>query len=402
MTESVAVFRASAKICANILTPSLKSFMKTIFSLPTGSLQLHRYPLQKNEKLQAWDATDEYLIEQISAFELAPKSRLLIFNDAFGALSGWAKKNNHLVYGVNDSFLSQQSIALNLKNNELDEIIALSSLDKLPDNIDLVILRLPKSNRLLTWQLQQIANLNDFHHPVIAGAKAKDIHNSTLALFEAHLGKTTTSLAKKKARLIFCEKNNKLATLPEARIYFDVPEFDINITNYPNVFSAERLDIAAYLMLKHIPQAKDIKHIIDLGCGNGILAIQAARKNPQAHIRLVDESHMAVASARENMLANGIGDDRFICQVNNCLDNFERKSADLILCNPPFHQSHTVTDHIAWQMFSDAKKVLKEKGKLVVIGNRHLGYHAKLKRFFGNARILASNTKFVIVEAIKY
>ncbi len=376
--------------------------MKTIFSLPTDSLQLHRYPLQKNEKLQAWDATDEYLIEQISAFELAPRSRLLIFNDSFGALSGWAKKNNHLVYGVNDSLLSQQSIALNLKNNGLDEITALSSLDTLPNDIDLVILRVPKSNRLLTWQLNQIASLDGFHYPVIAGAKAKDIHRSTLSLFETHLGKTTTSLAKKKARLIFCKKEKQLATIPDQRVYFDVPEFNIHIANYPNVFSAGQLDIAAYLMLEHIPQAKDIKHIIDLGCGNGILAIQAARKNPQAHIRLVDESHMAVASARENMLANGIGDDKFVCQLNNCLDNFERKSADLILCNPPFHQSHTVTEHIAWQMFNDAKKVLKEKGKLIVIGNRHLGYHAKLKRFFGNARILASNTKFVIVEAIKY
>ena len=32
------------------------------------------------------------------------------------------------------------------------------------------------------------------------------------------------------------------------------------------------------------------------------------------------------------------------------------------LCNPPFHQQHAVTDHIAWQMFNDSFKALKQGG----------------------------------------
>lgn len=377
--------------------------MKTTFSLPTGSLELRRYPLQKNETLQAWDATDEYLIAQLSTLALAPKTRVLIFNDGFGALSSWAQQNQWSVYAVNDSYLSQQSITQNLKTNGLDPVIQISSVDPLPSDIDLVILKIPKSNRLLTWQLQQISTLTETGQSlkIFAGAKAKDIHTSTLKLFEKHLGQAQTSLAQKKSRLIFCERSIYLSQLPKATTDFDVPQFDLKLVHHANVFSAERLDIAAYLMLEHIPSNSAFKRIIDLGCGNGVLAIQAARKNPQAHIILVDESHMAIASANENMLTNGINKDKFTCQVNNCLDDFEANSADLILCNPPFHQSHTVTDHIAWQMFCDAKKVLSKQGKLIVIGNRHLGYHAKLKRLFGNTRLLASNAKFVIVEAVK-
>ncbi|CSB84036.1 Putative ribosomal RNA small subunit methyltransferase D [Vibrio cholerae] len=75
----------------------------------------------------------------------------------------------------------------------------------------------------------------------------------------------------------------------------------------------------------------------------------------------------------------------------------------MIVCNPPFHQQQTITDHIAWQMFCDSKHVLKKDGKLWVIGNRHLGYDVKLARLFGKShvRVIANNSKFVILQAIK-
>ena len=87
--------------------------------------------------------------------------------------------------------------------------------------------------------------------------------------------------------------------------------------------------------------------------------------------------------------------------VNNCLDDVPVGAADRILCNPPFHQLQAITDHIAWQMFSDAHRVLPQGGELWIVGNRHLDYHNKLKRLFGNAQVVASNSKFVILKAIK-
>ncbi|QSA19272.1 methyltransferase, partial [Vibrio furnissii] len=75
----------------------------------------------------------------------------------------------------------------------------------------------------------------------------------------------------------------------------------------------------------------------------------------------------------------------------------------LVVCNPPFHQQQAITDHIAWQMFCDSKHVLRKGGKLLVIGNRHLGYDVKLTRLFGRSQVktVASNQKFVILQAIK-
>ncbi|MDM6867274.1 methyltransferase, partial [Escherichia coli] len=70
-------------------------------------------------------------------------------------------------------------------------------------------------------------------------------------------------------------------------------------------------------------------------------------------------------------------------------------------CNPPFHQQHAITDHIAWQMFNDARRSLKYGGELYVVGNRHLDYFRKLKRAFGNCTTIATNNKFVILKATK-
>jgi 16S rRNA (guanine1207-N2)-methyltransferase len=142
--------------------------------------------------------------------------------------------------------------------------------------------------------------------------------------------------------------------------------------------------------------------VIDLGCGNGVLSVRLGQLNPDISLTCVDESYMAVESAMRNLTANNIR-AKYEGIANNCLDDFPANSADLIVCNPPFHQQQAVTDHIAWQMFCDAKHVLDKGGKLLVIGNRHLGYHNKLSRLFTKeqVRTVASNNKFVILEATK-
>lgn len=236
---------------------------------------------------------------------------------------------------------------------------------------------------------------------VIGAAKAKEIHTSTLKLFEKYLGETKTSLAVKKARLIFCRANPALAQPLPAPLQWDVPEHDLTITNHANVFSGDSLDIGARLLLEHIPQNSKYTDIIDLGCGNGVIGLKAAMLNPHATITCVDESYMAVASCKANAELNLKVPEQIQAKVNNCLDRFPASSADLVLCNPPFHQQTAITDHIAWQMFCDSKQVLRAKGQLIVIGNRHLGYDKKLKRLFGNVSVIAQNNKFVIYQSGK-
>ncbi|MUJ30099.1 methyltransferase [Aliivibrio fischeri] len=377
--------------------------MKTELSLLDRSLNLQRYPKRAQELLQAWDAGDEYIIKYVEEeLNLEDGKNILILNDNFGALSCWFS-DKHNVTMMTDSFVSQRGTLKNLQRNQCNRVQLITSTEEMPQGFDLVLMQIPKNNRMLTWQLQQLRQSMDSNCPIIAVNKAKEIHSSTLELFEDYLGETKTSLAWKKHRLVFSNANaSNPKTIAEA-VCWSVDNEDIDLLNYPNVYSGEKLDQGARFMLDHIPSDPELRHIIDLGCGNGVLSVKAGQLNPEARITCVDESFMAVESARRNLEVNLGKERQFQFIANNCLDGFKKHSSYLVLCNPPFHQGQAITDHIAWQMFCDAKHILCKDGKLLVIGNRHLDYDGKLCRLFGeeNVTTVASNSKFVILEAVK-
>ena len=65
------------------------------------------------------------------------------------------------------------------------------------------------------------------------------------------------------------------------------------------------------------------------------------------------------------------------------------------------HQQQVVGDFLAWRMFQQARAALVTGGELWIVGNRHLGYHAKLKRLFRGVEQVAATPKFVVLKAIK-
>ncbi|MGO1296909.1 MAG: methyltransferase [Vibrio sp.] len=375
--------------------------MNTELTILGRQLTLHRFPINTNEALQAWDAGDEYLIAHLEEMALADNQHVLVLNDQFGALSCWFS-TRHRITLMSDSFIAHQGILNNLKQNHCPEVTCLTTMDAIPSDIDIVVMQIPRNNRHLVWQLSQLRAQLPSTCQVVAVNKARDIHTSTLTLFERYLGRTHTSLAWKKHRLVFSQPD-AAPTSVMSEIDWPVAGEAIQLHNRPNVYSGESLDQGARFMLQHLPQNSQFKHIIDLGCGNGVLSVKLGQLNPEAILTCIDESFMAVASAQKNIQVN-LGSERQVsCLANNCLDGFDAASADLIVCNPPFHQQQAITDHIAWQMFCDAKHVLRKTGKLMVIGNRHLRYDVKLARLFGKSHVktVAGNKKFVILEATK-
>lgn len=384
--------------------------MNTSLSLLNRDLQLVRYPQNlQHPSWQAWDAADEYLIEHVEQHISWTKLQgVRIYNDDFGTLACWFAAARPS--WVSDSYVARRACEVNLQRNDIttDSLCFLSSIQKVDTKLSLVLLKVPKTTALLEQQLIDLQKVISPATQIIAAAKANMIQKSTLALFEKYLGPTKTSLAKKKARLIFCHPTGgKSHASPYPTVWYtDSPRFEI--TNLANVFARQQLDIGARFMLQHLTKISPSagQHFVDLGCGNGVLGLHVLHQNKACHVTFVDESHMAVASAKQNVELN-LPQQLEQCQfmVNNCLDDFLERSAhaevDTILCNPPFHQQNTITDHIAWQMFKDAKEVLKKGGQLFVVGNRHLDYPKKLKRLFGHVNLVASNKKFSIWSATK-
>jgi len=371
-------------------------------SIAQGDFTLNRFPLRKNETLQAWDAADEYLLQHLCE-EISNGTRVLIINDNFGALTVALHSFNPTVQ--TDSYLSYQGILENFATNNLDSgnITLLNSMELFEGIFDLVIIKAPRSNTYLEDILCKIQPHITPKTRIISAAMTRNIHTNTLKIFENLLGETTTSLARKKARLIFSSfTKDKITEAPAPKCFvLDIDNTELNICNLANVFSREKLDIGTRFFLENLPHSESNKTIIDLGCGNGVLGIVAARQHPDAKLIFTDESYMAVASAKLNFAAAFKDKREAAFFTSDCLEDIETDSIDLILCNPPFHQNTVEGDHVAWQMFNEAHAALKKDGQFWIVGNHHLAYHAKLKTIFGGYKVVASNKKFAIMFSRK-
>jgi len=358
---------------------------------------LKRYPARKRETLQAWDSADELILSHLSDIDLAGR-RILIANDQFGALSCALRDLEPTVY--TDSFLSYQATRL----NSAGRISPQSELEALTGVYDLVLIRVPKNMSFFEDLLCHLSNrLSNRLLPgaqLICGYMVKHQANTSFELLAKIIGETRTSLARKKARLIFARFEKANATPSSYPIQLTVPGFEHPFVNHSNLFSREKLDIGTRFFLEHLPQG-DFKTILDLGCANGIVGIAAKRLNPSARVMFSDESKMAILSARTNYARYFTDTEPAEFHWTNCFEDGVSGSVDLVLCNPPFHQGTTMGDVIARQMFDDAHRVLRPEGKIRVVGNTHLQYQRVLDRVFGNSEILATNSKFMIVEAVK-
>jgi 16S rRNA G1207 methylase RsmC len=364
--------------------------------LPTPALR--RYPVRKGELLQAWDAADELLLEHLRDHpeDLGTGAkRILIVGDDFGALTGGLQGYQPTTY--TDSFLSTRGITSNVPG----AVSVVNRLADLQGPFDLFVVRIPKNLSFFEDILAHLSALASPGAKLVAGYRIKHQANGAFDLLEKYVGPTTTSLARKKARLIFSTFTHPAAKSPFP-LTLEFPGFPIPFVNHSNVFSRERLDIGTRFFLDHLPSGSP-RAILDLGCGNGIVGIDAKRKHPGARVIFTDESRMAVDSAAENYRATfgGAfeGDAEFLW--TNSAQDVEPNRVDLVLCNPPFHQGTTIGDFVAREMFQDALRVLAPGGILRVIGNTHLRYPFALRNLFGNSTIVATNAKFQIVDAIK-
>ncbi|MDO0928990.1 methyltransferase [Streptomyces sp. TG1A-8] len=373
---------------------------------PWGEFELSRFPEDPRDRLRAWDAADAYLLRHLAEERVPLSGTVVVVGDRWGALVTALAK--HRPVQITDSFLSQEATRANLARAgaERGSVPLLTTQDPPPGRVDVLLVRVPKSLALLEDQLLRLAPAVHAGTVVVGAGMVKEVHTSTLQLFERVLGTTRTSPARQKARLILCTPDPSLERPANPWPYrYALPDgvgavSGHTVVNHAGVFCADRLDIGTRFFLRHLPAGPGAGRVVDLGCGNGVVGTAVALADPEAEVLFVDESFQAVASAEATYKANGApGHAEF--RVGDGLAGVAPGSVDLVLNNPPFHSHQATTDATAWRMFTGARRALRPGGELWVVGNRHLGYHVKLKRLFGNSHLVASDPKFVVLRAVK-
>ncbi len=385
--------------------------------LSIENVELLRFPQTRDINLRAWNAADEYILNHLSqqSDALTPKQTLII-NDQFGALnvclnsfnpwywtdsflSNTAQQKNHQLNGLTSN--SERSIFWDITSEQLKPTNKNKSM---PQSFDLVIIKVPKQLNMLALQLSSLQPYISSKTQIIAAGMTKEIHNSTLALFEKWAGKTKTSLAKKKARLIFSTPQN-IITSPQKKTTVQTvyqlanplcSDQSLKVCSLPNVFSQGRLDIGSKVLLNHFPKISSDQSLLDLGCGSGVIAAAIAQANQLTHVTLTDESAMAIAASRQTFLLNQLPHPKLI--QTNVLDNVQ-DHFDVIVCNPPFHQQNTQTLSIANKMFKQSSSHLNSHGEFWVIANRHLQYGKQLSQYFDKVTIKSKDSKFILWHA---
>ena len=374
-----------------------------ILHSPFGRYRLERHPARRRELLRAWDAADEYLLNRLED-RAGDCGRVLLVNDSFGALSVALHARRPVNWS--DSWLAQQACRLNLEGNGLatSRVEFRSSLADPTGDFDTVLIKLPKSLALLDDQMARLKRVLAPSTRIWIAGMARNMPSTLWRRIEDYLGTTTTSRAVKKARIIEVALDRSLPDGDGATPVcwsLDWRGRSWDIFNHANVFSRQGLDIGARFFLEHMPASDGELDIADLGCGNGVLGLAAQADNPEARVHFIDESYMAIESARRNLaqLDDSGVQPRF--HVADGLKAFADASLDRVLCNPPFHQQYAIGDVVALSMFRHAARCLRPGGELWVIGNRHLDYHRKLRRWLSRVDCVASNRKFVLLRAVK-
>lgn len=373
-----------------------------VLEYPGGSLTLTRLGT-KDPSLRAWSAADELLLQE--AFEYltkAPGSRVLVVDDQYGALtlglSAFAPEV--MADSAQLSAALAQNAALNPDYAIPDQVF--SWLYPPVGTYDLIVLKMPRETDYLAWLLRWANGALKPNGTLMAAGMIKHLPDRSVDVFAEAVTVQAVSRAVKKARLITCGRGEaRLDVWPGVWKGYELGAEGMRVEAMPAVFAREKLDIGTRLMLPHLKPALESCHpgvrVLDLACGNGVLGLRALAQRPDIEMTFSDVSSQAVLSARHNtgvafpearpafLHSDGIADGE---------GPFER-----ILLNPPFHEGGVVGDHIALRLFKQAAQNLSNTGRLIMVGNRHLGYHKSLQRFFPQVRQLDANPKFVVFEA---
>lgn len=353
-----------------------------------------RYPTTTNRSLQAWNAADEFILQHMTENQLVGK--MAIYEDRFGYLACHLSYKNQI--SVIEYRSQQKAIHRNLQANTLTLMEEASVLDQFVEPVDVALIKVPKSMGLFRMYLRSASlNLKD-EGTVICGFMTRNFTPTMLEIAADYFDSVEQTKARKKSRLMILKgKKKSIPPLGMECFTTDLHSLqNVELRQYPGVFSSGKIDIGTLFLLDHLPMVESDQTILDLASGNGVLAKALRLQNPLADIHLVDDSRLAIESSKLNMTS-----EHTHFHHNDSLEEFGESFFDLVISNPPFHFGHENNIEVSLNLFHQVYRALRKGGRFRLVANRHLNYGHHLRKEFFSVQKVANNEKFEILEAIK-
>jgi 16S rRNA (guanine1207-N2)-methyltransferase len=361
-----------------------------------------------DDPLCAADAADPANLLLADYAALSPGDRVLVLGSGCGLLAAWAAARatqGRLILSDTHSIALDRAAATLRRNGhtsvELLSAERLAELGACTLDAALVNSAFQSSSRALAEALQAIGRaLRPGGRLYVAGAKAQGIGAIKSRLAEI-FGAAGTLGYRKGVHVVAATRPEHWATAeaaPRETLDVTVRGHTFSLTLREGVFARGGLDDGTRMLIEAVEVQPD-DQALDLGCGGGIIGILLARLAPQGHVDLVDSDTAAVALARENLRANGIG-NATVC-VGDGLDALPGTTFDLIATNPPFHLGRRQTIDIAHRFITTAASALRPGGRLYLVANRFLPYERALRDAFRDLREIAGDRHYKVLLAIR-
>lgn len=155
--------------------------------------------------------------------------------------------------------------------------------------------------------------------------------------------------------------NNSSMNVPqEISFTSQIRGFDLTFNTTWGLFSPKSIDSGTRLLIDCIDiQSHDI--CLDLGCGYGAIGIAMAKCAEPSEVYMVDKDFVAVDYTRKNIENNKL--DNCHVLLSNGFSHLPNIQFDIIASNLPAN----VGNELFNIFFNDAKRFLKENGRIYVV-----------------------------------
>lgn len=373
--------------------------------------RLARDPDFDADELQAHDATDALLLE--TAAELiaggleVPAGTLVTIGDRHGALTLGAAV--HLgaqgIRSHQDPLLQERALAANASRLGLGGSFTQLPLDAaLLRGARLVLVQLPRGLAALEEIAQSIARWADPAVVVLAGGRVKHMTRAMNEVLGRSFTEVRAGLAHRKSRVLRAAgiRPGVATAAPTFPLRGSDADVSFPLFAFGATFGGPTLDHGSRLLLSTLREAPPARHarVVDLGCGNGVLAVAAALLYPQARVIATDQSAAAVAATRVTAGEAGVA-ERVAIHRADATEAVPAGWADLVLLNPPFHSGATVHAGVGHRLIASCARALAPGGELRLVFNSHLRYRPLVERVIGPTRQLARDRTFTVLAAVK-